>query len=161
MAALNESAFVAIGFALFVILIWRRAGAALSAMLDERTNRIKAELEEAQSLREEAAAELQKFQRLSREAADEAKTILANAEVTAQRITQAAEEKAAASLKRREEQAKAKIEAAEAALVSELRSKSASLAIAAAQQVMTDKLDTDASMALVEESLKQIEASTN
>ena len=161
MAALNESAFVAIGFALFVILIWRRAGAALSAMLDERTNRIKAELEEAQSLREEAAAELQKFQRLSREAADEAKTILANAEVTAQRITQAAEEKAAASLKRREEQAKAKIEAAEAALVSELRSKSASLAIAAAQKVMTDKLDTDASMALVEESLKQIEASTN
>lgn len=161
MAAFNESAFVAIGFALFVILIWRRAGAALSAMLDERTNRIKAELEEAQSLREEAAAELQKFQRLSREAADEAKTILANAEVTAQRITQAAEEKAAASLKRREEQAKAKIEAAEAALVSELRSKSASLAIAAAQQVMTDKLDTDASMALVEESLKQIEASTN
>ena len=77
MAFLNESAFVAIGFALFVILVWRKAGAAISTMLDDRTNKIKAELDEAQSLRDEAAAELAKYcQRLAREAADEAKMIL-------------------------------------------------------------------------------------
>ena len=76
MAALNESTFVAIGFTLFVILVWRKAGSAIGGMLDERTKKIEAELAEAQALREEAAAELQKFQRLAREAADEAKTIL-------------------------------------------------------------------------------------
>ena len=136
MAFLNESAFVAIGFALFVILVWKKAATAIGAMLDERTAKIKAELEEAQSLREEAAAELAKYQKLSREAADEAKQILVNAESTAARIT----------------------EAAEAALVAELRAKSASLAVSAAQAVMTDKLDVDASLALVEESAKQIAA---
>ena len=161
MAFLNESAFVAIGFALFVILVWRKAGAAISTMLDDRTNKIKAELDEAQSLRDEAAAELAKYQRLAREAADEAKMILANAESTAARITEAAEAKAEASIKRREQQAAAKIEAAEAALVSELRTKSASLAIVAAQSVIQDKLDAEASLALVEESAKQIAASKN
>ena len=81
-----------------------------------------------------------------------------NAESTAARITEAAEAKAEASIKRREQQAKAKIEAAEAALVAELRAKSASLAVSAAQAVMTDKLDVDASLALVEDSVKQIAA---
>ena len=156
MAALNESTFVAIGFTLFVILVWRKAGSAIGGMLDERTNKIEAELAEAQALREEAAAELQKFQRLAREAADEAKTILANAEQTAERITKVAEEKAEASIKRREAQATMKIEAAEAAVIADLRSQSAALAIAAAKQVMTDKLDMDASLSLVEQSVEQI-----
>ncbi len=156
MAALNESTFVAIGFTLFVILVWRKAGSAIGGMLDERTKKIEAELAEAQALREEAAAELQKFQRLAREAADEAKTILANAEQTAERITKVAEEKAEASIKRREAQATMKIEAAEAAVIADLRSQSAALAIAAAKQVMTDKLDMDASLSLVEQSVEQI-----
>ena len=156
MAALNESTFVAIGFTLFVILVWRKAGSAIGGMLDERTKKIEAELAEAQALREEAAAELQKFQRLAREAADEAKTILANAEQTAERITKVAEEKAEASIKRREAQATMKIEAAEAAVIADLRSQSAALAIAAAKQVMTDKLDMDASLQLVEQSVEQI-----
>lgn len=156
MAALNESTFVAIGFTLFVILVWRKAGSAIGGMLDERTKKIEAELAEAQALREEAAAELQKFQRLAREAADEAKTILANAEQTAERITKVAEEKAEASIKRREAQANMKIEAAEAAVIADLRSQSAALAIAAAKQVMTDKLDMDASLSLVEQSVEQI-----
>ena len=156
MAALNESTFVAIGFTLFVILVWRKAGSAIGGMLDERTNKIEAELAEAQALREEAAAELQKFQRLAREAADEAKTILAKAEQTAERITKVAEEKAEASIKRREAQATMKIEAAEAAVIADLRSQSAALAIAAAKQVMTDKLDMDASLSLVEQSVEQI-----
>ena len=156
MAALNESTFVAVGFTLFVILVWRKAGSAIGGMLDERTKKIEAELAEAQALREEAATELQKFQRLAREAADEAKTILANAEQTAERITKVAEEKAEASIKRREAQATMKIEAAEAAVIADLRSKSAALAIAAAKQVMTDKLDMDASLSLVEQSVEQI-----
>lgn len=158
MSVINESTFVAVGFALFVILVWRKAGAAIGGMLDERTAKIETELKEAQALREEAAAELKKFQRLSREAANEAKTILANAEATAERITQTAEDKAEASLKRREKQAAMKIEAAEAAVIADLRAQSASLAIQAAKQVMTDKLDTDASLALIEDSLKAIDS---
>ena len=151
MSVINESTFVAVGFTLFVILVWRKAGSAIGAMLDDRTAKIEAELNEA-------AAELKKFQRLAREAADEAKTILANAEATAERITQNAEEKANAAIARREKQAAMKIEAAEAAVIADLRAQSAALAIQAAKQVMTDKLDADASLALIEDSVKQIDS---
>ena len=157
MSVFNESTFVAVGFTLFVILVWRKAGSAIGGMLDERTAKIESELNEAQALREEAAAELQKFQRLAREAADEAKTILANAEATAERITNLAEEKADASVKRREKQAAMKIDAAEAAVIADLRAQSAALAVSAAKQVMTDKLDAEASLALIEASAKQLD----
>ena len=158
MSVINESTFVAVGFTLFVILVWRKAGSAIGAMLDDRTAKIEAELNEAAALREEAAAELNKFQRLAREAADEAKTILANAEATAERITQNAEEKANAAIARREKQAAMKIEAAETAVIADLRAQSAALAIQAAKQVMTEKLDADASLALIEDSVKQIDS---
>ncbi len=157
MSVVNESTFVAVGFALFVVLIWRKAATAIGAMLDQRSAKIESELQEAQNLREEAAAELKKFQRLAREAADEAKTILSNAEATAERITKIAEEKAEASIARREKQAAMKIEAAEAAVIADLRAQSATLAVTAAKHVMAEKLDADASLALIEESVKQLD----
>ena len=45
----DESAWVAVGFSLFIVLIWKKAGAALASMLDNRSDRISAELDEAKS----------------------------------------------------------------------------------------------------------------
>ena len=53
-----ESVWVAAGFVVFVALIWRRVGAAVGKMLDDRSQRIKLDLDEARSLREEALEEL-------------------------------------------------------------------------------------------------------
>ena len=58
----DESAWVAIGFALFIMLIWKKVGAALVGMLDGRSDKISAELNEAKQLREDAARELKKFE---------------------------------------------------------------------------------------------------
>ena len=114
-----ESIWVAVGFIVFVVLIWRKVGAALRSMLDERSEKISNELKEAAALRDDALEELQVYRRLHREAAEEAKTILQSAEATAQRIREAAEIKALAAVKRREQQADAKIKAAEASMVAE------------------------------------------
>ena len=81
-----ESVWVAVGFVIFVALVWKRIGNVLNTMLDDRSARIKADLDEARTLREEALDELHQFQRLHREAAEEAKAILKNAEATAERI---------------------------------------------------------------------------
>ena len=51
-----------------------------------------------------------------------------------------------------------KIEAAEAAVIADLRAQSASLAIAASKAVMAEKLDADASLALIEDSVKQLDS---
>ena len=64
----DESAWVAIGFALFIMLIWKKAGAALVGMLDGRSDKISAELNEAKQLSEDAARELKKFEGMKKEA---------------------------------------------------------------------------------------------
>lgn len=153
---LNESAFVAIGFIIFVALAYKKIAAALASMLDERSAGIKSQLDEAKSLREEAAAELAKYQKLQRDAAKEAKTIIANAEAAAERIREQAAEKAKESIARREAQAAAKIKAAEQALVTELRGRAAMLASEAAASLIAEKLDSNASLKLVDEALEQI-----
>lgn len=152
-----ESIWVAVGFIVFVALIWRKVGAALSSMLDERSDKIKSDLEEARSLRESALEELHQFQRLHREAADEAKAILKTAEITAERIRENAEKTAAETVKRREQQATAKIKAAEVAMVNELRERAANLAVATATEIISTKLDEAASLALVDSAAAEIE----
>ena len=155
----DEAAWVALGFLIFVVLAWKQASAALGSMLDSRSDKIRAELDEARKLHDDAKAELENFRKLKAEAEQEAQTILANAKVAAERIRENAATRAEETIVRREAQAKAKITAAENALISELRQKASELAVTAARQVITDKLDSKASLALVEDSAKQIAAS--
>jgi F-type H+-transporting ATPase subunit b len=152
-----ESVWVAVGFVVFVALVWRKGGVALSSMLDERSAKIQADLNEARALREEAIEELKDFQRLHREAADEARAIVKAAEATAERIREKAEERATAAVKRREQQADAKIKAAEASMIADLRDRAASLAIATATEIITSKLDEKTSLALIDKATAEIE----
>ena len=39
-----ESVWVAVGFVVFIALVWRKAGGAIGAMLDERSEKISIEL---------------------------------------------------------------------------------------------------------------------
>ena len=152
-----ESVWVAVGFVVFIALVWRKVGAALNGMLDERSARISADIDEAQALRDEALAELKNYQRLHREAADQAKAIVKAAEVAAERIRETAEKKAVAAVKRREQQADAKIKAAEASMLAELRNRAASLAVATASEIISSKLDNETSLALVDKATAEIE----
>lgn len=154
----DESAWVAVGFVLFIALVWKKAGKAIGGMLDARAEKISTELEEARQLHAEAKAELEKFKKLKAEAEQEAETILANAKAAAERIRETAAAKAADNIARREAQAKAKITAAENAVVTELRHKAADLALQAAGQIISAKLDEKAALDLVEKSAKQVEA---
>ena len=154
----DEGMWVALGFILFVILVWKKAGAALSQTLDTRSAAIKAELDEARKLNEDAKAELDALKGLKSEAEREAKTIIANAKAAAERIRETAAQKAEETVARREAQPAAKIEASEAAMVSELRAKAATLAVNAARDLIAEKLDEDASLKLVEKSVDQIAA---
>ena len=152
-----ESVWVLAGFVVFVALVWRKIGAGVGGMLDERSLKIRDELKEAAALRDEALAELKNYQRLHREAADEAKIIIKSAEATAHRIRETAEQNAIAAVKRREQQAEAKIKAAEVSMVNELRERAASLAVATASEIITSKLDDKAGLALVDTAAAQME----
>ena len=152
----DEAMWVALGFVLFVVLVWKKAGVALAETLDTRSAKIKSELDEARKLHEEAKSELDSLKGLKRDAEKEAKTIVANAKAAANRIRETAAQKAVETVARRESQAAAKIQASEAALVNELRAKAASLAVDAARELIAEKMDEDASLKLIETSVKQI-----
>ena len=152
----DEAMWVALGFVLFVALVWKKAGATLAETLDTRSAKIKSELDEARKLHEEAKSELDSLKGLKRDAEKEAKTIVANAKAAANRIRETASQKAVETVARREAQAAAKIQASEAALVNELRAQAASLAVDAARELIAEKMDEDASLKLIETSVKQI-----
>ena len=155
---LDEGAWVALGFAIFVILVWKKAGAALREMLDARSDKIRTELEEAEALRKEAKAQLDSFKGLKKEAEEEAKNIIANANLAAKRIRENAAAKAEENIARREAQAAEKIKASEAAMVGEIKTKTAHLAAQAARQIITDKLDEKTALQLIDQSVEQIAA---
>lgn len=153
---INEGVWVAISFVVFVGLVWKKAGAAMAAMFDQRANEIRTTLDEARTLRDDAQAELTKYQRMSREAAEQAEQITANAMAAADKIREDAAVAAEAAIKRKEEQAAAKIKAMESEVVAELRNRAAELATAAAGELIKDNLDKAAAVKLVKSDIDSI-----
>ena len=45
----DESAWVALGFIIFIAIVWRKVGSALSNLLDNRVNKIKNKIEACKS----------------------------------------------------------------------------------------------------------------
>ena len=152
----DESAWVALGFVIFIVLVWKKAGSAIADLLNSRIQQIKNNLEESEAIRVEAEKELEKFKAMQLEAVNDAKRIIADAHVAADRIRNAAIEKANESIKRREEQAKAKIAAAEVAVISELKDKASSIAILASKEIIASQLDTELGSTIIDESISQI-----
>ena len=154
----DESAWVALGFIIFIAIVWRKVGSALSDILDNRVNKIKNELAEAETLRIEAEKELKKFQVMQNEAVEDAKRIIGDAHEAAERIRNAAVEKAKESIKRRENQAKAKIAASEAAVLAELKMRATSIAISASKEILVSELNDELNSSIIDESISQIKA---
>jgi len=155
---INESLWVALSFGVFVALVWKKAGSAISAALDKRSEDIRNNLDEAKTLREEAQNELQKYQRLQREATDQAKEIIANAEKAALQIEEAAKKSAEASIKRRKDQAEAKIKALEAEATQDIRNRAAQLATAAAADLIRENMDQVAANNLLKADIEAIKS---
>ena len=133
--------WVAVSFVIFLAIVWKVGGfKAMTGGLDSRAERIRAELAEAQRLRQEAAALLSEYQRKREAAERDAAEIVAAARIEAERLAHEAEEKMADFVKRRTATAEAKIAQAEAQAVSDVRAAAADAAVAAAEKVLTESV---------------------
>ena len=153
----NEEFWVAAAFVLFFVAFGRKLWSALTAKLDERAQRIRAELDEAVRLREEAQELLAGYQRRQREATTEAEQILEHARAEAGRMIEEAKGRIADQLARRERLAEAKIAQAEARALDEIRAHVVDLAIAATAKVLADGLDDAQSHKLVDDAIAGLE----
>ena len=137
----DTSFWVLMSTAIFAVVAWKKGRAPLLDMLDTRTAKIKAELDEAERLRIEAQDLLSECQKKHRDAIQTAQKIIDNAQQTAKRLEDEAQTKLEDSLKRREEQLLDRITRAEAAAVQELRDQAADIASRAAEILLEDALN--------------------
>ena len=134
----EAEAWVAFAFIAFLgLLAYLGAHRKIIEALDSRQGRIRAELDEARRLREEAQALLAEFERKGREVEGEAAAIIASAKEEAGRLAVEAKARMEDFVARRTKMAEAKIVQAEAQAVADVRSAAADVAAAAAEKILT------------------------
>ena len=153
----NPEFWVVIGFLLFLGLVGPRVWKMIVTGLDQRSIRIKAQLDEAQKLRDEAQALLNEYQRRQKEAAKEAEGILAAAKELAEHQTKDALTALEASMTRREKLALEKIAQAEAAAAAEVRREAVEVATAATRKLLAQALTDERATALVDQSIRELD----
>ena len=130
--------WVAVAFIIFVgVLGYFGAHRRLVNSIDDRRDRIKAELDEARRLKAEAEALLATYRRKQQEAEREAQTIIASAKAEAERLAGEAEAKIEEFVVRRTKMAEGKIAQAEAQALADVRSAATEVAVAAAEAILT------------------------
>lgn len=155
----NTNFVVLLAFIVFIlVLIYFKVPGMISGLLDKRADGIKAELEEARALREEAQTILASYERKQQEVAEQADQIVAHAKLEAQEAAKLAKEDLKASIERRLAAAGDQIKSAENAAVKEVRDTAVSIAIGAAQDIITKKMSAAEGNKLIEDAIKDVEA---
>ena len=160
---LHEAEFwVAVAFLVFMAVLWK-LGVHRTAVgaLDDRSNRIKAELDEARRLKDEAQALLAASERRHREAEGEAQDIIASARAEAERVAVEARIKAEDFVARRTKMAETKIAQAEAQAVADVRAAAAEAAVAASEKILSESVRGKAADDLVAQGIKELRSKLN
>jgi F-type H+-transporting ATPase subunit b len=151
---IREAEFwVLIAFLIAIAYLVYKTRTIVTGSLDARAQKIKAELDEAQRLREEAQATLADYQRKQRDALKEAEAIVAQAKAEAERAAAQGARDLDAAVERRKHLAVEKIALTEAKALAEVRNLAVDLAIAALRRALTEDLDAARRGALIDEAI--------
>jgi F-type H+-transporting ATPase subunit b len=154
--------WVALAFVIFmgILVKFGVPKMALSA-LDERSDRIKQALDEAQRLRSEAQAVLTQYQKKREEAEKEAQAIIVSARVEAERLAGEAKGKVEEFIARRTKMAESKIAQAEAQALADVRAAAADAAVAAAEKILVQTTHGAAAESLIAKGISDLKAKLN
>jgi F-type H+-transporting ATPase subunit b len=157
----NPETWVAIAFIIFVALSGKPLVRMIGKTLDARAARIKAELDEARALRDEAQKLLADYQKKQQEAKRDAEAIVRHARGEAERLKTEAAANLDAAFARREKMAMDKIAQAEAQAVADVRNHAIDVAVAAAEQLLKSKTDAQRGERLIDSAIGELERKLN
>src|SRR5215472_10127752 len=129
--------------------------------LDNRSARIKAELDDARRLKDEAAKVLAEYKTRRASAEREAEEIVTNAKAEAERIAAEAKTKMEDFVARRTKTAESKIALAEAQALADVRAAATDAAIAAASAVMSKTVKGKVADDLLAKGIAQVQQKLN
>ncbi|MBR0753209.1 ATP F0F1 synthase subunit B [Bradyrhizobium jicamae] len=154
--------WVAIAFVILMI-VFGYLGVFRTAMtaLDHRAERIKAELDDARRLKEEATKLLAEYKTRRASAEREAEEIVANAKAEAERIATEAKAKMEDFVARRTKTAESKIALAEAQAVADVRAAAAEAAVTAASTILSQSVKGQVAEDLVSKGIAEVRSKLN
>jgi len=160
---LSDAEFwVAVAFVIFIAMMgYLGVHRMVAKSLDDRAAGIKAELDEARKLKDEAAQLLADYQRKRQEAEGEAQEIIAGAKAEAERLAVEAKTKIEEFVARRTKMAETKIAQAEAQATADVRSAAAEAAVAAAEKILSQETKGNLAGELIAKGIEDVRKKLN
>jgi F-type H+-transporting ATPase subunit b len=154
--------WVAIAFIILMgVFAWLGIHRTVLTALDHRAQRIKAELDDARRLKEEAAKLLSDYQARRASAEREAQEIVTNARAEAERIAAEAKTRMEDFVARRTKTAENKIALAEAQALADVRAAAAEAAVAAASTVLAQSVKGPVADDLLAKGIAEVKSKLN
>ena len=154
--------WVAIAFVILMVLFaYLGIHKTVLTALDHRSERIKAELDDARRLKEEAAKLLGEYKTRRASAEREAEEIIANAKSEAERIATEAKAKMEDFVARRTKTAESKIALAEAQALADVRAAAANAAVEAASTILSQSVKGSVADDLLAKGIAEVRAKLN
>ena len=154
--------WVAIAFVMLMgVFVYVGVPRTVLKALDHRRDRIKAELDDARRIKDEAAKLLAEYKARGASAEKEAQDIIASARAEAERIAAEAKTKMEDFVARRTKTAESKIALAEAQALADVRAAAANAAVAAASTIMSQTVKGGIADDLLTKGIAEVRAKLN
>ena len=154
--------WVAVAFVILMVLFaYLGIHRTVLKALDHRSERIRAELDDARRLKDEAAKLLGEYQTRRASAEREAEEIIANAKAEAERIATEAKAKMEDFVARRTKTAESKIALAEAQALADVRAAAATAAVEAASTILSQSVKGSVADDLLAKGIAEVRAKLN
>lgn len=149
--------FVALSFVLFVVfVIWAGLPSTIIKSLDDRSEQIKKELDEARILHEEAQKLLATEKRKLEQCDAEVEDILKQASEQAALITEKSNKLLKEEIQRKQKQADLKIAQARDEAVREVKAKASELSLIIAKEYLKENIDDNVASELIDKSISDL-----
>jgi F-type H+-transporting ATPase subunit b len=159
---LEAETWVAIAFViLMAVFAYFGIHRTLLQALDKRADRIKAELDDARRLKDEAAKLLGEYKAKRASAEREAEEIISSAKAEAERIATEAKAKMEDFVARRTKTAESKIALAEAQAIADVRAAAANAAVTAASAILSQSVKGSVADDLLAKGIAEVKAKLN
>jgi F-type H+-transporting ATPase subunit b len=146
-------------FLIVLFVLKKYAFGPIQKVIDERRERIRRALDEADNARDEARRLLEEHRKLIGQARSEAEEILSEARQVGKAMQQRVKEETEADRQRRLEETKRQIEAETRRALEAIRAEVADLSLIAAEKVTRKALDSSDQRRLIDEAIRELDFS--
>jgi F-type H+-transporting ATPase subunit b len=153
---MKEVFWFTLAFAILFVVMWKYGLPPIQKAMQERTDKIRDNLEESERVRNEAQGILEEYQRQLSDARNQSNRIIEEARETAENLRRDLMQRAESEVEELRQRSREEIRAAQERATAELQSRVAEMAIELAERVVESSLDRDANMRLIESYIEQV-----